>query len=114
MFIGLLHTLTPSDGFLPLFREVLRDVWTIKNNQRENLLTQARQRISDLEGRQQKLVDAVVDGRISKETYDNQSLVVGTDLEAAKIRESEALIGAAQIERLLEFAEWLLEPILVT
>jgi hypothetical protein len=68
-------------------------------------------RIAGLEARKQKLLDAVVDGRIDKPTYDTRIARVGTEANGVRAELSEMSISAEQLECLLEFAAWMLERV---
>ena len=110
-FIEFLYTLFPEEGFMPLFHEVVKDVWKQKQAVNEETAALLNKRIAALEGKKQQLIDAVVTERIDKATYDDQITRVGTDLAAAQSQLSETLISAEELECLLEFADWLLERV---
>ncbi len=110
-FHQLLYHLHPEEGFIPLFQAAVRDVWKQKHVDHEQRLQQAKQRISVLEKRNQQIVDAFLEGTFDKATYETQREKVGTALDEARAQQSEELIGAEQVECLLEFAEWMLERI---
>ena len=75
---------------MPLFDEVLKDVW--KQKQAHQAAAVAK-RMAALEDRKQRLIDSVVDGRIDKPTYDGQMAIVGTELNAAQAQLAETLGG---------------------
>jgi FixJ family two-component response regulator len=72
MFVELLYGLSPEPGFMPLFDEVLKAVWKQKQADHEETAAAVARRIAAIEARKQNFVDAVVDGRIDKPTYDAQ------------------------------------------
>ncbi len=107
-FLELLETLRVDGKFSSLLREAVRAVWTGRKAQRDNLLAQARKQVAELQAWQAQIVKAWIAERITKEIYDNQMQQVGTRLEAAGLVEGEALLELAEIELLLDFAEWML------
>jgi site-specific DNA recombinase len=107
-FLELLDTLRLSGEFLPLLREGIRAVWRQKKTQRDDQLGQARKRVGELQAYREKIVKAWISEKITKEIYDDQMEKVGTDLEAAGLLEGEAVLELADIELLLDFADWML------
>ena len=96
---------------MPLFNEIVKDVWHQKHANHEALIARATETIISLETREQKLIDLFVEGHIDKETYDSQRKKVGTALETARNQQSEVLMSAAQLNDLLDFAEWMLQRV---
>ena len=111
MFVELLYTLAPDEGFTPLFHGVLKDVWRQKQTEREETAAAITRRIAVLEARQQKVHDCFFDGQIDKVNYDIQLERVGTELRTAQEMYSETFISAQELDCLLEFAAWLLERV---
>jgi hypothetical protein len=107
-FLELLDTLRLTGEFLPLLREAIRAVWRQKKTQRDDQLGQARKRVGELQTYREKIVKAWISEKITKEIYDDQMEKVGTDLEAAGLLEGEAVLELADIELLLDFADWML------
>jgi len=56
-----------------------------------------------------QIVRASIAERITKEVYDDQMQTVGTQLKAAGLIEGEAVLELAELELLLDFADWMLE-----
>ena len=110
-FHQLLYHLHPEEGFMPLFRAVVRDVWKQKHVDHEQRLQQGKQVIGALEKKNQQIVDAFLEGTFDRPTYEAQRERVGTALKEARVQQSEALISADQVECLLEFAHWMLEQV---
>jgi site-specific DNA recombinase len=81
-----LDSLQAKPGFLPLFREVVRDVWIQKNRSRKQHGDQICQHISALEQRQASLVDKIASSK---------SAIVQEKLEA-QIEELEDTIKATR------------------
>ena len=90
---------------MPLFHAVVRDVWNHKYADRQQRVQRAKHEVALLEQKNQKIVDALLDGTFDKATYETQREIVGTALEQARTQQSEALISADQVECLLGFAE---------
>ncbi len=110
-FIQFLYSLFPEEGFMPLFHAIVADVWKQKQADHEQQATLVQNRISAIDARKQKLIDAVVEKLIAKDVYDSQMEIVGTELAAAQSQLSETVIDAQKLECLLEFADWLLERV---
>ena len=72
------------------------------------MLIQARKQVAELQAWEAQVVKAWIAERITKEVYDNQMQQVGTQLEAAGLIEGEAVLELAEIELLLDFADWML------
>ena len=107
-FYQVLYSFLPEDRFMPLFHEVVRDVWRQRNTAQTELAARLAKTIASLEARDQKVIDLFVDGQFDKATYEDQRERVGTALNKARSQQSEALMPIEQIESLLEFAEWML------
>jgi hypothetical protein len=110
MFVELLYSLAPDEGFTPLFDGVLKDVRKQKQTEREETAAVTK-RITALETRKQNVHEFFFDGRIDQATYDDQTARVGTELKEAREKFSETLVSAQELDCLLEFAGWLLERV---
>lgn len=108
-FHQLLYSLLPEEGFMALFRDVVRDVWKQKHADHGALVARVDKELPLLEARNQKLVDLFIDGQIDKATYDDQRGKVGTMLDTLRRKKSEALVSSEQVDSLLDFAEWMLD-----
>jgi site-specific DNA recombinase len=111
MFIQLLYSLFPEESFMPLFHAIVTDVWKQKQAQHEEAAALVKKRIADVEARKQLVVDAVIEKRIDKATYDDQMAIVGTELSAAQSQLAGTLVNEEELECLLQFADWLLERV---
>ena len=107
-FHQLLYSLFPEEGFLPLFREVVRDVWRQKHADQEALAARLEKDITLLEAKDQRLVDLFINEQIDKATYDDQRGKVGTILNNVRRQKSETLVSPEQVDCLLDFADWML------
>src|ERR1017187_3168584 len=110
MFVELLYSLSPDEGFTPLFDGVLKDVRKQKQTEREETAAVTK-RITALETPKQNVHEFFFDGRIDQATYDDQTGRVGTELKEAREKFSETLVSAQELDCLLEFAGWLLERV---
>jgi hypothetical protein len=107
-FHQLLYSLSPNEDFMPLFREVIGDVWRQKHAEQESLAARLDKDLVSLQAKSQKLVDLFVGDQIDKATYDDQREKVGTALDKLRRQKSDVLINAEQVDCLLDFAEWML------
>ena len=71
-FIRKLYSLGTSSTYMPLFRDILERVWKQKTAAQEKLRAQAERRLSELESRKRKLLDAMLEGCISKSVYEKK------------------------------------------
>ena len=108
-FIRMLYSLGPESQYAGLFREIVRRVWSQKGTEREQLRAHSQRRLSDLENRKRKLLDALLDGRIPQTVYEDEMRSVGTALNEALEAGDNVLPNSQQLEHLLEFAEWVLD-----
>ena len=107
-FHQLLHSLFPEEGFVPLFLEVVRDVWKQKHKDQEAMSARLEKDIATLETTDQRLIDLFVKEQIDKVTYDAQRGRVGTMLDNVRRQKSENLVSPEQVACLLDFAAWML------
>ncbi|MDO6732840.1 hypothetical protein Q4577_22755 [Marinovum sp. 2_MG-2023] len=93
-----LDSLQAKPGFLPLFREVVRDVWIQKNRSRKQDGVQICQHISATQQRQASLVDkiassksAVVQGKLEAQIEDLEGTIktARQQLQSTGVREDE-------------------------
>ena len=107
-FLTFVDSLRFDDVFRPLLREAVRQVWQQKKTQKDGLLNEARKRVAELEAYRQRIIKSWIEEKINKEIYDDQMRQVGTQLEAAGLIEGEAVLELAEVELLLDFADWML------
>jgi site-specific DNA recombinase len=107
-FLTLLDSLRFDEKFGPLLKEAVRAVWNQKHSQRENQLAQARKRVAELQAWREQIIKAWIAEKITQEVYDDQMQKVGTELQAAGLLEGEAVLDLAEVELLLDFADWML------
>jgi hypothetical protein len=107
--MGLLDCLLPKAESASLCRAAVKEVWRQRRHLEDDLVEAARRRITDIENRKQMSIGAVVDGRISKEIFDDQMLKLGTELENANNLETRGLIQEAELDGLIDFTERLLQ-----
>lgn len=71
-FVELLGELTPERHYMRLFSEIVRHVWTQKQASSQELIRKAAGNLEQLRQRKNRMVDAFLDGRLDKQTYDEQ------------------------------------------
>ncbi len=109
LFQDLLASMKLRPELRKLIREAVRIAWEKKKAVNEDVLSAARKRVGALQAKREKVIEAWIDKRISKDIYDDQMRKVGNELEAAGLEEGEAFIDLAEAELLLDFADWMLE-----
>jgi hypothetical protein len=83
-------------------------VWRQKHSLRENQVAQARKRVAELQAWREQIIKAWITEKITKDIYDDQRRKVGTELAAAGLLEGEAVLDLAEVELLLDLADWML------
>jgi hypothetical protein len=93
---------------LRLFCEVVKRVWQKRQADARALLSTARQRLQDLAERKNRLVDALLDGRIDQQTYDGWIECLRGKIQEGEDRLREADLENVDLEAVLDFGERLL------
>jgi site-specific DNA recombinase len=107
-FLRFLEEQQPQPEYLKLFAAVVRDVWRKKNQEADEALNASRRRVSALKERKQKLVDAIIDGKLSSEDGRERLDGLKDEIAAAEALEKEKHIEQLDIEAVLAYAEHLL------
>jgi len=95
-FIRFLEEQQPQPAYLKLFAAVVRDVWRKKNREAEEALTACRQQIRSLKDRREKLIDAMLDGRLTEFEARERLDRLNDDIVAAEAVEKEKHIGSTR------------------
>jgi site-specific DNA recombinase len=107
-FVSLIDTMAPQQGVMRLFSEVVKHVWRQWQTDARTLLAKAKRQLQDLAERKNRLVDALLDGRIDQQTYDGRIECLRGEIQAAEDRLREADLENMDVEAVLDFAERLL------
>ena len=107
LFLNVLSSHRMEEGSKKLFRAVISDVWERKNFEKKDTLSQSRTKIAELEHTRQAIFNLFVAERIGDEEYRKQTDRIEGMLAEVKTLEAESLIGQAELDRLLDFAEWM-------
>jgi site-specific DNA recombinase len=106
-FIVLLNGLQLKPEFSALLRQILVSVHEQKDTLERNRVGIARKRIAEVQNRKQKIVDAMLDGKITQQIYVEQMERVDTELgDLQATIDDAALIEPQALERMLDFADW--------
>ena len=108
-FAALVERLKPSGKYMKVFKEVVRRVWKQKQADAENSIKAVTQRLKALQERKDRLVDAILEKRIDKKTYDEQVERLNTKVEEAQREFQDNELECMEVEAVLEFADKLLE-----
>jgi hypothetical protein len=111
MFYEVLYGLFPNTEIMPLFCEVVADVWKQKNQLREEIQAQTEVRISALKLKKQKLIDLVASEVLSPEDFKDQLEQVGTALKNLESQLLPAATSEKELAHFIEFAEWMSDRI---
>ncbi len=111
MFVEFLYQLFPREALMDRFQAVVKGVWLKRHAERERERDLAIERKARLEARRQRLIELLVDRTLQKPDYENQMMQVGTEMLEIERQIDSKLIAEADLERLLEFSEWLLERV---
>ncbi len=107
-FTTLLESLQLRQDFLRLFAEVTRDVWGARHVQSKAQLASALAKMDELKARRNKLVDALIDEKISREVYQSCLATLEDDLALASRAAQDAVIDHVEIEAVIDYAQRLL------
>jgi len=111
MFIEFRYGLFPKQSLMDRFRSVVTVVWQKRHSERERERDRALERKSALEKRRQRVIDLLVEGTLKKFEYEDQMIQIGTAMQEVERHIQSTLISEADLERLLDFSEWLLERV---
>ena len=93
---------------MPLFQEVVKDVWRQRNAQHEAQRAEELRLKEKLEAKRQRLVDLLVEGALQKPEYVDQIEKVGTAFKVLGNESENVADSMEELDILLQFAEWLL------
>jgi site-specific DNA recombinase len=104
-FLSLLSLVQFKSEYLRMFRAVVEDAWKERGEHSKQAVALASKTLSDFKNDREKLIDAVVDKRISKEIYDERIERLDEQIAFASIALHDASIEEMEIDTLLTFAE---------
>ena len=107
-FVELLRQLQPTPKYVTVFREVVLDVWNQRQAESAAVRRKAERRVSHLNDRKDRLVDARIDGDIDRETYQTKLDQLNEDITLAQLELNEATHDQLDVEGVLAFGEHLL------
>ena len=108
IFHRFLYSLFPDEHLMPLFEEVVRDVWRQKHVEWVTSSETGKLKIAAIQAKRQRIMDLLIGGQIDKVAYDEQWERVGTALKEAQSQLKGSPLNEDQVEHLLVFARWLL------
>ncbi len=108
-FVSLLERLAPENRYVRLFQEVVRQTWNEKQADARAQLTVSKRRVSELAGRKNRLVDLLVEGKLSQQDYDDRLRQLREEIASAEDALREADLGSLDVEAVLEFADRLVK-----
>jgi site-specific DNA recombinase len=111
LFLDFLATMKLRPEMKALAFEAIRQEWQKRKAVDDDLLAQARKRVTQLLAWKAKIIKAWIEERISKEIYGAQLQTVGKELEAAGLTEGETFADLAEVELLLDFADRMLSDV---
>ena len=104
-FISLLEGLTPDKEMIPILSNSIRVAWQHRKGDSEALYAAVQAKLAKAKLRKNQLVDALFDGKINQQTYDEQ--LVRLDEENGTIMRElrEAEVQFVDLDGVLAFAE---------
>ena len=108
-FADLILRLSPEPRYMRLFREIVSQVWKHKQATSEAVLREARITLDNLRDRKKRLVDFYLDGKLDRQTYEEQVERLTAEIEDASANMRGADLDCMDVEAVLEFAEKLVE-----
>ena len=107
-FAVLIESMRPRPEFWALLKVVLSEVCAVKQAQQTETLARSRKRLDTLESKKQKLIDALLDGKLSQTIFDDQLEKVEAEIARHSVP-SETVENPADVDNLLSFGEWFLD-----
>jgi hypothetical protein len=104
-FLSLLALVQFKSEYLKMFRAVVEDVWKERGEQSKQAVTLASKTLDGFKNDRERLIDAVVENRISKEIYEERLERLDEKIAFANIALHDASIEEMEIDTLLAFAE---------
>jgi len=108
-FVDLITRLIPEPGLMRLFKEIVKRVWEQRQVDARALLLSSKRNLQELADRKNRLVDALLDGRIDQSTYDGRVDRLQTEIAEAEAHLRDVDLDNIDIEAVLNFAECLLD-----
>ncbi len=107
-FLSLLESLRVKQSYVKLFREVVLDVWHGRLKEAKQQVEAQRREVQRLKAKEDKLLDVLIEGTISEETYKDKLAKLKTDAVLTRIDERAWEGDKFDIEAVLDFAEQIL------
>ncbi len=104
-FAALLESLAPESRYIRLFQTVMREVWNEKQADARSLLTAAKRKLTELGDRKNRLVDLLMEGKLSQQDYDDRRVRLQGEIESAETAVREADLDSLDVDAVLQFAE---------
>ena len=105
-FVQVLEGFKPNPKHLPLFREIVLDVWKQHGTEVAVIRRKLTERIEELQRRKDELVEAFVHGKtLDAVTYDERVSRENEGLALARLELVQAQTGELDVEVLLDFGE---------
>jgi hypothetical protein len=104
-FAGLVGRLQLREEYLRLFAAVVRDAWDARQALSKAQVASALSKMEELKSRRNKLIDALVDGAISREAYQNRLDTLEVDLAVASGSAQDAVVENLEIDALITYAQ---------
>jgi hypothetical protein len=87
---------------------LIKSAWKEKRAHEDAVMAEVERKLAILNERRQRIIDALLYGKIAQEVYDGQMQKVGIETETAAGQQADALIAEAEIDTVLDFAGWML------
>jgi len=104
-YLAILDKMRMNPALVSNFVEIILDVWREKHADALQRVEAAKQQQKKSEERRQRLVDAMVDGLLDKETFQKQSKRLEVEIAAARCEVEDARLKDLNVEEALEFAK---------
>ena len=104
-FLSLLTKVQFKPEYGRLFRSVVEDAWKARGEHSREAVALATKTLASLKDEKERLVDAIIDKRISQEIYDERLEGLEQRIAFAEIAVHDASIDELEIDTLLTFAD---------
>ena len=97
--------MTPKQEYLPLFREIVLDVWKSKQVAVVTLRADLRRRVTEMTAKKDRVFDHFDAGKIDTETFRRQTDRADADLAEAEIELADSMSEECDAENVVDGPE---------
>jgi hypothetical protein len=108
-FLDVLRSLQPRNDYFPLFREIVLDCWKPECDEVRKTTAGMERRVSDLKQKLARVEDRFISDEIDQRSYRELRDRLRYDLALAELDRNDANVEEMDVERVLAFAQYVIE-----